>query len=72
METTIIPVARETTDRRMTETMTEAGREIITVIREIETITIVRGLYQRPIALKQRQAGIDSRPVAALQAADYR
>ena len=42
METTIIPVARETTDRRMTETMTEAGREIITVIREIETITIVR------------------------------
>ena len=41
-ETTIIPVARETTDRRMTETMTEAGREIITVIREIETITIVR------------------------------
>ena len=42
VETTIIPVARETTDRRMTETMTEAGREIITVIREIETITIVR------------------------------
>ena len=35
-------VARETTDRSMTETMTEAGREIITVIREIEIITIVR------------------------------